>query len=268
MKFSSVGLLVLQAAVAFAEVDDAGTSKSRPAPELQAEVVTTFPDSDIFGVKLVNGRPTKAVVEIANHEDGPLQLTFIGGLLSTLQPLPEGAPASASILRNLTTANYDTTIPAGERRELPYSFVLDMQPQDVTLNIVAVLGNSAGQIFQVLAHNGTVSIVEAPTSLLDPQIIFLYIFLTGLFGGTLFFVCKTWIEALFPRAKRARTTKKPVSGKKPAEPAVVEPLSGNESTGGGAGTGTGTDEFDASWIPSHHINRPVAKRVKSKKAKE
>ncbi len=38
-----------------------------------------------------------------------------------------------------------------------------------------------------------------------------------------------------------------------------EPLSGNESTG----AATGTDDFDASWIPSHHINRPVAKRVRS-----
>ncbi len=83
--------------------------------------------------------------------------------------------------------------------------------------------------------------------------IFLYLFITGIFGGTLVFVYKTWIEALFPKSKRPKVVKKT------KKVDIVEPLSGNES----AGAGTGTDEFDASWIPSHHINRPVAKRVKS-----
>ncbi len=69
----------------------------------------------------------------------------------------------------MTAIKYETAIPAGEKRELSYSFVLDMMPQDVRLNIIAVVGNTAGSVFQVLAHNGTASIVEAPTSVLDPQ---------------------------------------------------------------------------------------------------
>jgi hypothetical protein len=83
--------------------------------------------------------------------------------------------------------------------------------------------------------------------------IFVYLFLAAVFGGTLYFVYKTWIEALFPQAKRTRSGKK---GKKTVE--VVEPLSGSESTG----VSTGKD-YDESWIPEHHLNRPVAKRVKS-----
>lgn len=70
---------------------------------------------------------------------------------------------------------------------------------------------------------------------------------------------KTWIEALFPQAKRARGPAGVAPGKKSKKAEVVEPLSGNESTG----AGTGTDDFDSSWIPAHHLNRPVAKRVKS-----
>jgi hypothetical protein len=85
--------------------------------------------------------------------------------------------------------------------------------------------------------------------------IFLYIFLTGIFGATLYFVYKTWIEALFPQAKRPKVAKKARKSE-----VVVEPLSGNESTG--VATGTGTD-YDESWIPDLHKSRPVAKRVKS-----
>jgi hypothetical protein len=85
--------------------------------------------------------------------------------------------------------------------------------------------------------------------------IFLYLVLTAAFGGTLYFVYKTWIEALFPQAKRAPRT--PKKAKKSAE--VDAPLSGSESaTTTGSGKG-----YDESWIPEHHINRPSAKRVKS-----
>ena len=83
--------------------------------------------------------------------------------------------------------------------------------------------------------------------------IFLYLFLTGLFGATLYFVYKTWIEALFPQTRAKPSSKK-------VKKVEVEPLSGSES----AGATTGADkDYDESWIPTHHINRPVAKRVKS-----
>lgn len=85
--------------------------------------------------------------------------------------------------------------------------------------------------------------------------IFLYLVLTAAFGGTLYFVYKTWIEALFPQAKRAPRT--PKKAKKAAEADAT--VSGSESaTATGSGKG-----YDESWIPEHHINRPGAKRAKS-----
>jgi hypothetical protein len=88
--------------------------------------------------------------------------------------------------------------------------------------------------------------------------IFLYLFLSAAFSGLLFFVYKTWIEALFPQAKR---TKAPKKVKKVADPDAA--LSGSEST-----VAVATGSYDESWIPDHHINRPTAKRVKSTASKK
>jgi hypothetical protein len=81
--------------------------------------------------------------------------------------------------------------------------------------------------------------------------IFLYLVLGASFAGISFFVYKTYIEAFFPQAKKAKAPKKVAK-------VVEEPLSGGE------GTATGADKgYDESWIPLDHINRPSAKRVKS-----
>lgn len=120
-------------------------------------------------MKLVNGRPTKAVIDITNNEDKPIQVAFIGGQLMTTKELAPGTPAYASILRNLSMIQYQTTVPAGEKQSLPYSFVLDMQPQDVRLHLVGVISGATQEIYSVDIYDEVVSIVEAPTSFLDPQ---------------------------------------------------------------------------------------------------
>lgn len=240
---SVLGLLAIPFLGALAQADAPPADAAANAPVIAADVEAVFPEADIFGVKLVNGRPTKAVIEVTNHEKAPIQLAFLAGTLTK-----PGEPATAVIVRNLTAVRYDLTVEPGEKKSVPYSFVQDMQPQDVKLQLVAVLSNDKGDTFQVPAYDASASIVEAPTSILDPQIIFLYLFLSGLFGGTLYFVYKTWLEALFPQAKRS---KKP----KQATIAVPVPVESEDAVPGKG--------YDQSWIPDHHINRPVAKRVKS-----
>ena len=95
--------------------------------------------------------------------------------------------------------------------------------------------------------------------------IFLYLFLTAAFSGILYFVYKTWIEALFPQAKRpsgkaARKSRKSAAA---ADADADAALSGTEATSPSAAVATGAASYDESWIPEHHLARPGAKRVKS-----
>ncbi|KAI5461115.1 hypothetical protein BGZ63DRAFT_424038 [Mariannaea sp. PMI_226] len=253
----NASLLALMAAQVFGVVAQAdaqpGTSPVTP-PALLADVSASFPDADIFGVKLVNGRPTKALIEVTNHDSSPIHLAMVGGALVTTQSLPDDTPAYQKIVRNLTAVQYNIEIDAGEKKELTFAFSQDMNPQDVYIELVAVITDPKGGVHQIQAANSTAAIVEAPTSFLDPQIIFLYIFLTAAFTGTIYFVYKTWVEALFPQAKRApRPSEK-------AKKVEAESLSGNESPTVAVASGK---DYDESWIPEHHIARPVAKRVKS-----
>ncbi|TGJ80195.1 hypothetical protein E0Z10_g8558 [Xylaria hypoxylon] len=258
VRYSVLAALALRVISAFAQgtgvppVTDDETTTTAPEAQLNAEIVATFPDADIFGVKLVNGRPTKAVIDITNNEDKPIQVAFLGGQILIPGEVNPDVPAYAAVLRNLSTVEFQATIPAGEKQSLPYSFVLDMQPQDVRLHLIGVITGASNQIFSVGVYDEVVSIVEAPTSFLDPQIIFLYLFLSSAFAGTCYFVYKTYIEAFFPQ------TKKPRPAKKAKSTLEKEPLSGGE------GTASGNEKvFDASWIPADHINRPTARRVKS-----
>ncbi|KAG8421883.1 hypothetical protein J3458_003719 [Metarhizium acridum] len=258
MLFSSLLSVLALHIFGAAAADAADDSASSHRADLAAVVKTTFPDADILGVRLVNGRPTKALVEVTNKEDGPIQISVLAGVLATTKTLPEGTPAYQGIIRNLTVVQYNHPIEAGETKSFTYSFALDMQPQDVKLQIAAVITNANGDVYQVQAHDGLAAIVEAPTSFLDPQIIFLYLVLSAAFAGTLYFVYKTWIEALFPQAKRTKSSSSGLKKAKKSADADAA-LSGSES----AAATTGSKTYDESWIPDHHINRPIAKRVKS-----
>lgn len=123
----------------------------------------SFPDAEIFGVKLVNGHPTRALISITNDESSPVTVNFIGGTLSTLEE------EQSTVIRNLTTTRYGVEVPAGQKEELSYSFVNEMHPQDLRLALTSIVSDSEGNFFTVNAHNGTVSVVEPETSIFDPH---------------------------------------------------------------------------------------------------
>ncbi|KAF2239046.1 hypothetical protein EV356DRAFT_563702 [Viridothelium virens] len=266
-KFATWALLAFQALQTHAaievedieEIEEDTENGPSSTPNLQVSVSASFPQSEIFGIKLVNGHPTQAVLSFENSEPTPITVAFIGGSLWT----PTMSPQGQQLVRNLTTIRYNVEIPAGEKETLTYSFATEMHPQDLTLSLVSVLGNNEGMFYTMQAFNETVSIVEAPTSIFDPQIIFLYLFLAGIFAGTCYFIYNTWVAQLFPQKRRGgkggERAKRSSGQSKKVDPTDQVSVLGAD----GPAVTSGAQAYDESWIPAHHINRPEAKRVNS-----
>jgi hypothetical protein len=125
-------------------------------------VEASFPDAEIFGIKLVNGKPSEAILSFMNEEPEPVTVQFVGGSLFT-----DDGPNSR-IVRNLTTVQYAVEIPAGEKQSLPYRFQTNMHPQNLRLNLAAVV-RSESIFYTLQAFNGTVSLVDPDASIFDPQ---------------------------------------------------------------------------------------------------
>jgi hypothetical protein len=128
-------------------------------------VSTSFPASEIFGVKVVNGQPTEAHVSFSNEESEPVLVNLIGGSLWSLDT-PE---QPGQVVRNLTTARYNLQVAPGQKESLTYTLSTEMHPQDLRLHLAAAVSNDAGSLFTVSAYNETISVVEPDTSIFDPQ---------------------------------------------------------------------------------------------------
>lgn len=139
------------------------TEEAPQTPNLNVKVSVSFPQAEIFGVKLVNGHATQARLSINNNEPTPIGVSVVGGSLL------EEVGGESRIVRNLTAQRYSLEIPAGAEETVPYSFTTELHPQNLRLQLVAVLSDSKNSFFTVPVYNETVSIVEAPTSFFDPQ---------------------------------------------------------------------------------------------------
>jgi hypothetical protein len=83
----------------------------------------------------------------------------------------------------------------------------------------------------------------------------------------MYFVYKTWIETLFPQARKGgkggeRAKRSSAGSKKAVSPQDQASVVGADGPAVTTGA-TAQKAYDESWIPEHHINRPAAKRVKS-----
>ncbi|KAJ5279117.1 hypothetical protein N7478_004489 [Penicillium angulare] len=244
--FLSLALLSLQAFVGTGFAADA----EKAAEETKSYAVSaeaSFPASEIFGIKLVNGHPTQAIIAITNDEPNPVTVNFLGGGLWTQEE-------ESKAVRNLTATRYGVEIPANSKESVSYSFATEMHPQDLRLQIAAIMADSEGKFFSVQAFDGSVSVVEPETSIFDPQIIFLYLFLLASFVGVVYFFYTVWVAPYFPQKRKSgKPTEKRPSAKRADSDAVEQ--SPNPAV-------SSATTYNADWIPTHHINPPNARKVK------
>lgn len=132
-------------------------------PNLNVKISVSFPQSEIFGVKLVNGHATEARLSVVNSEPTPIGVAIVGGSLT------EEAGGQSRIVRNLTAQKYSIEVPAGAEETIPYTFTTDLHPRNLRLELVAVLKDGKNNFLSVPVYNETVSVVEAATSFFDPQ---------------------------------------------------------------------------------------------------
>jgi len=91
-------------------------------------------------------------------------------------------------------------------------------------------------------------------SILTAYSIFLYLFLAAAILGVGYFFYNVWVAPYFPQKKRGKTARTPVK--------KIDAGSDKPDTDGPA-TATGVKTYAEEWIPSHHLQRPEARRVKS-----
>lgn len=84
--------------------------------------------------------------------------------------------------------------------------------------------------------------------------IFLYFFLLACVVGTGYFFYTVWIAPYFPQKRKA-------SEKRATKRAAETPVAEEPSSSAAASSAT---PYNADWIPSHHIARPEAKKVKGR----
>jgi hypothetical protein len=95
------------------------------------------------------------------------------------------------------------------------------------------------------------------TTLTDFRL-FLYFFLLACAAGVCYFFYNIWILPYFPQQNK----RKAGVAKKPIKKIDAAPItSDNEEPA--AGLTSSSQAYNADWIPTHHIQRPEARRVKS-----
>lgn len=233
---------------------------------ISVSVATSF-SSEFFGVQIFNGLKSVALLDFVNNEEDYMTVKMVKGSLSSIPKDPKVTTARTHIFRNLTAARYDIAIAAGKNQSIPFTFTTDLLPQDFHLSLVATILNHEGKEYQVPAYNGTVSVVDPPTSILDPKVLFLNLFFTTISGFILYWVYKHWIEHLIPLPKRGskgmdRTKRFTLAPKASVIPDKILSTINNVKSAVPGETPV-YKSYDESWIPDHHIKKPTPKRSKN-----
>jgi len=242
--------LLLSAAVLSTSAQLFQPDAEAPRRNLNISVNVNFPDdvrvrgTEASPLIVVNGIPKKVNVTIVNNEEDAISVYLLAGSLWD--------PTTGINVRNLTQQFVNIEMPKGETADFLYTILLDMHPRHLRLNLEAVLQTADQTLITTAIYDSIVWIVEQPMSLLDPQLLFLYLILLSCIVGTGYWAYNYWLDTVNPKRKRGPRTA--------TQPARVESTAA-------AASGVDGKRFDESWIPEHHIKRATSPKSRGRASK-
>lgn len=224
-----LSLLLLASAVLSSPLGD------EDAPLL--EITASFPEDNPFG-QVVNGERNKINLLIENHSGQNVTLMTAGGSFHH--------PDSNALIKNASTLSYGIFLMEGTKTQIPYTFHSEFKAGDLKLRIwLNYLAETT--VYQALAYDSTVTIVEPDVSMFHYQVLSTYAITLAFVGGLSYFAYVTF----FPQGKKSRRS----ATSPPSKTAISAPV--------GKVTATGTGGYEEEWIPDHHL-----KKTRSGKRKE
>ncbi|ORX55596.1 hypothetical protein DM01DRAFT_1382738 [Hesseltinella vesiculosa] len=221
-------LVVLASAFVFAE-------EQKQADAINVEVIAEFPDNP-FGL-IVNGQRNKVVLTLNNKDTRDVAVLAVSGQMALVED-------TSRVIQNLTGLRYGMQVAPEEKVDVPFQFYSEFNPGDLSLTVFVDL-LVGEEMVRIVGYNGVVTITDPETSLLDPQLLFLYLVLAAAAGGVLYLIR----EAFFGGAtKKATVTKKKE---------VVEKAAHRDDKGNMV--------LDESWIPGHHLKSSPSQSPRAKK---
>ncbi|KAM0751151.1 hypothetical protein T439DRAFT_325303 [Meredithblackwellia eburnea MCA 4105] len=194
------------------------------------DVTIKFPDTNPFA-RVQNGHSSNLLqVRFANHAGEELVITSVHG-----QYRESGGKQRA--LRNTTNLPLRQSVLPGLASPLiPYKFHSENKVGEVGLRVWVDYLDAGKKQHSVLGFDGTVNVVEPPTSWLDPHLLFAYLVL----GAGLYFA-GTWVYGTYI-SPPASTTGKSKAKRAPRPSTPQTPA-----------TPTGEGKYEEDWIPAHHL---------------
>ncbi|KAG8961547.1 hypothetical protein FRC03_005268 [Tulasnella sp. 419] len=195
-------------------------------PEIVATAGFITPDEQS---SIVNGRRNAMSLTIENKSD--LNVTLVSAASSFHHP------ETQALIKNGTELKYGVTLISGASTMLPYGFHSETKPQDVLLKVwINVNDGSPSGPFPVMAYESIVPVIEPPKGWFDLPLLFAYLVIGAILGGSGYFV----YTANAPQGKKVKKSQ------------VSAPV-------GKVTASTATGSYEEEWIPAHHLK--TAKKV-------
>ncbi|KAK6457253.1 increased recombination centers protein 22 [Scheffersomyces xylosifermentans] len=236
MKFSSIIAALVAAVGTVSAFEAAEGEKPHSIAFIVDYSIVEYPEiTETDVVELTNGNSITLNYQAVNNEE--TEVTIIGVSGTFLDP------TTGKVLVNLTAGQVGPlTVQPGESESFNQKIPLNVLPANYKI-VPQLFVAHEDKVKHVAIRSQLATIVDAPVSIFNPQLLFLELILLASAAGLGYFVYQTWGKQYFQGTA-------PVASSKLR---AVSPSSEGSATGGKA--------YDESWIPEGHLKQKKQKKA-------